>query len=250
MPDVGLLLSLVFATFLLGGFIKGVIGVGMPTITMGLLSLGVVPAEAAGIVVLPVALTNVWQALSGPSLVALAKRFAFLLLAIAVGTFLAIGVLTGASTRIATGALGATLACYGAYALLAPRFSIPAGEERWLSPIAGGVTGLLNGATGVFIFPLAPYVGSLALDKEQMIQALAITGLACPLALTLALAFTGHLQANVAGLGLFALIPAFAGMYVGQRIRTRLDPELFRRVFFLGLLALGILMLARSLALL
>ena len=49
------------AIFLLAGLVKGVIGMGLPTVAMGLLALVLPPAEAAAIVVVPSLVTNVWQ---------------------------------------------------------------------------------------------------------------------------------------------------------------------------------------------
>src|SRR5580704_11395627 len=56
------------AVFLLAGLIKGVIGLGLPTVSMGLLAIVMPPLQAAAILVLPSFLTNVWQMLAGPSL--------------------------------------------------------------------------------------------------------------------------------------------------------------------------------------
>lgn len=36
-----------------------------------------------------------------------------------------------------------------------------------------------------------------------------------------------------------ALIPALAGMFLGQAIRSRVNPRVFRICFFTGLMALG-----------
>src|SRR5688500_12206198 len=67
-------LVLVTATFLLAGFVKGVVGLGLPTIAMGLLSLAVAPAEAAVLLIVPSLVTNVWQLVAGPRVGALLRR--------------------------------------------------------------------------------------------------------------------------------------------------------------------------------
>jgi uncharacterized protein len=56
------------AVFALAGLIKGVIGLGLPTVSMGLLAIVMPPLQAAAILVLPSFLTNVWQMVGGPSL--------------------------------------------------------------------------------------------------------------------------------------------------------------------------------------
>ena len=45
------LLPFVAAVFLLGGWVKGLIGLGLPTISMGLLALAMPPAQAAALLV-------------------------------------------------------------------------------------------------------------------------------------------------------------------------------------------------------
>jgi uncharacterized membrane protein YfcA len=86
------------------------------------------------------------------------------------------------------------------------------------------------------------------MTSEELVQSIGISAFVCPLALTLALAVHGRYGLEVAGSSFLALIPALAGMYVGQRIRRRLPAATFMRWFFVGLVALGGYMLVRALA--
>jgi uncharacterized protein len=62
------------AVFALAGLTKGIIGLGLPTISMGLLAIVMAPVEAAAILVLPSFITNVWQMVAGPSLQIVVRR--------------------------------------------------------------------------------------------------------------------------------------------------------------------------------
>lgn len=234
-------------TFLIAGFVKGVVGIGLPTVAMGALSLVMPPASAAAVLVVPSLVTNLWQLLSGPAFGVLLRRLATMMLALCVGTILGISVLTGQNASLAGAALGAVLAVYGAIGLAAPRLMVPTKAEPWLSPVIGLVTGLVTGATGVFVIPAVPYLNSLGLSKEELIQALGLSFTVSTLALAVALALSGHFQLAAAGNSLLAVVPALAGMFIGQRLRGKLQPEAFRRWFFIGLVALGIYMIARVL---
>ena len=236
---------LIGGIFFLGGFVKGVIGLGLPTIVMGLLSIAMPVAQAAATIVVPAVATNIWQILAGPALLALAKRFALMMLGVVVGTFATIGFLTQSSAA-ATVALGGVLAAYGLLGFVPSRLEIGPRTERWLSPIVGLVNGAISGASGVFVIPSVPYLNSLRLGKEELIQAIGIHAFVCPLALGCALALRGRFEAGLAASSLMALLPALAGMYAGQRVRDRLKPEIFRRCFFMGLIALGGYMVLRS----
>src|SRR5882724_10047076 len=61
-PMVDPISIFVFAVFLFAGFIKGAIGLGLPSISMGLLALVMPPAQAAAILIAPALAANVWQA--------------------------------------------------------------------------------------------------------------------------------------------------------------------------------------------
>jgi uncharacterized membrane protein YfcA len=246
MQDSVSIIAVVTATFVLAGMVKGVLGMGLPTVAMGLLGLVMSPVHAAALLVVPSFVTNVWQLAAGPAFAAIARRFAGMMIAVCVGTFLGIRLLTGAGGSSAAAALGFVLALYGVLGLLSVRFTVPRHREPWLSPLIGLVTGVLTGATGVFVIPAVPYLNSLGLDKEELIQALGLSFTVSTVALGIGLLVGGQFHAALAGSSLLALLPALGGMALGQSIRNRLKPEAFRRGFFAGLLILGVYMLVRA----
>ena len=248
MDSTTYVIAVVTATFLLAGCVKGVVGMGLPIVAMGLLGAVMAPLQAASLLVVPSLVTNLWQMVAGPDLRVLSRRFASMMATVCVGAFLGIGLLTGASTNIAAGTLGAVLALYALVGLYAPRFHVRPQIEPWLSPVVGLITGIVTGATGVFAIPAVPYFNSLNLEKEDLIQVLGISFTVSTIALALALAVNGQFQARTAWISLLAVVPALAGMYVGQHIRGRLQPEVFRRWFLLGLLVLGAYMVMRAFA--
>lgn len=215
---------------------------------MGILSIVMPPAQAAGLMVLPAMGTNIWQMAAGPSLGKLVRRFAWLIVGVFIGTFATIGFLTQSATG-ATAGLGLVLAAYGLYGLFARRLEVPPRHEVWTSPLIGVITGSILGATGIFVVPSAPYLTSLRMNTEELVQSIGIMAFVCPLALTLALAMHGRYSFGLAGGSALAMIPAFAGMYVGIRLRQRLSAATFMRWFFGGLILLGGYMFLRSLRL-
>lgn len=72
----------VAAVFVLAGLVKGVIGLGLPTISMGLLALVMTPLEAAAILILPSFVTNIWQMVAGGALTRLLARLWPMMLAV------------------------------------------------------------------------------------------------------------------------------------------------------------------------
>ena len=235
---------LVAAVFVIAGLIKGAVGIGLPTVVVGLLSIAMPPAQAAQLMVLPALATNLWQMTAGPALGPLLRRLAGFIVAVFVGTFVTVGFMT--TSALASAVLGAVLAAYGAYGLWGRRFHIEAPAERRLSPLVGLLAGMLSGATGIFVIPTTPYLTSLRMSAEELVQAVGIVAFVCPLALGLALAARGQYPAAAAGASFLALLPALAAMYVGMRIRRRLPAATFMRWFFTALIALGGYMFFRA----
>jgi uncharacterized protein len=233
-------------TFVLAGFVKGVIGLGLPTVAMGLLAVVMTPAQAAALLVAPSFLTNVWQAM-GPELAPLTRRLWPMLLGICVGVWAGGGLLTADGGAQASIGLGAVLALYGLLGLTSVEFSVSTRLEPWLSPLIGAITGVVTAATGVYMIPSAPYLQAIGLKKDALVQALGLSFTVSTLALAASLVRDGALQISVAGVSLLALAPALLGMVLGQSVRARVRPETFRVCFFVGSLLLGAHLMLRTL---
>ncbi len=230
---------LVIGTFLLAGTVKGVIGLGLPTVAMGLLGLAMLPAQAAALLIIPSTVTNLWQLAFGGHLSALLKRLWPLLLLIFLGTGLGTLWLGMGGGDWVVRALGAALLVYALSGLLLPTFSVKPATERWLAPVCGLVTGLITSATGVFVIPAVPYLQALGLNRDQLVQALGLSFSVSTLALAAGLAWRGSLGGGEINASLLALAPALLGMWLGQVLRQRISAVLFRRVFFIGMALLG-----------
>jgi uncharacterized protein len=111
--------------------------------------------------------------------------------------------------------------------------------ESRFSLLVGVATGAVTAATGVFVIPAVPWLQALDLRRDDLVQALGLSFLTSTIAMTAGLTEGGAFNTSMVGLSLLALIPALAGMALGQWVRTNVRPETFRRCFFLGLLALG-----------
>jgi uncharacterized membrane protein YfcA len=238
--NLGLALSLlVLATFIMAGLIKGVIGLGLPTVAMGLLGLAMAPSQAAALLIIPATLTNVWQLAFGGHLRGLLKRLWPMLLLIFLGTGIGTGLIGMTGGHWVVRGLGAALLLYALSGLLLPTLQVNPRHEPWLGPVCGMVTGVITSATGVFVIPAVPYLQALGLNRDELVQALGLSFTVSTLALAGGLFWRGALGAAELNASLLALIPALLGMWLGQWLRQRISAGLFKRVFFLGLGALG-----------
>jgi uncharacterized protein len=241
-----LILSVTAIAFVLAGFVKGVIGLGLPTVAIGLLGLVMTPAQAAAILVVPSLITNIWQLVTGGDVLLLTRRLWPMLVGVCIGTL--IGALTlSANNPQASIWLGVALIAYATLGLMKVQFKVPPRSESWLGLVIGFLTGVATVATGVFVIPGVPYITALEFDRNRMVQALGLSFTVSTITLAFALAYQGQFHTEVAWPALLALGVALIGMWFGQMVRNKVKAETFRLCFFLGLLALGVHLALRGL---
>jgi uncharacterized membrane protein YfcA len=240
MSDLSIIfMSAVTATFFAAGIVKGVTGMGLPTVAMGVLGVLTSPLTAASLLIAPSFVTNVWQLFAGPGFGPLLRRFWPMMTAIIAGTMLGSSWLAASDTSLTTRGLGATLVLYAVYALFARQLRVPEAMEPWLSPVIGAATGLVTGSTGVFVIPAVPYLQALGLAKDDLVQALGLSFTVSTIALAASLGIRGAFDNGNLALSVLAILPALAGMWAGQVLRGRIAPATFRRWFLICLLLLG-----------
>jgi uncharacterized membrane protein YfcA len=234
--------------FVLAGIVKGVTGLGLPTVSMGLLAVVMTPLQAAALVVLPTFVTNIWQLVAGPSLKPIILRLWPMMTTLCLGTWAGAGLMTGSQSRYGTLLLGVMLVIYALTALASLHIKVQKAHEPWLGPIFGAATGIISAATGVFMIPSVPYLQAIGFEKEDLVQALGLTFTVGTLALSVNLARAGALDISLAGPTLAVLTMAALGMWAGQVLRLRLSPQTFRRWFLIGLALLGAYLVVMTLA--
>ena len=239
-------LAAVAAIYVLAGSGKGAIGLGLPTVSMGLLGIWLPVEQAAAILIMPAILTNIWQSFAGGALISLLTRLWPMFLCLVLGTILTAGIMTGGDNALNGAFLGAILAIYAGLVLAGYRITVSRKAELVLGPTAGLTTGLISGATGIFVVPVAPYLEALNLGKNALVQAIGLTALIATIALALGLGLNDSLEADVVLPGSIAVVAAFAGLFAGQALRARLSVELFRRWVLIGLMLLGAAMIVRA----
>lgn len=237
---------IVVPVFVVAGTAKGVSGMGLPTVSMALLGALIPPAQAAALMVLPSLATNIVQC-HGPHWRALMRRLWPLWTAMAAFTLFSPLPDLGSSGPAARVVLGAVLIVYGIWGLARPALSRSLRHEKRVGAVAGALTGVVSAATGVFVMPLVPYLQALRLAKDEMIQALGLTFTLATLALALRLGTIGGAAWSGVTATVLALAAAFAGVWLGSRLRGRLSALAFQRVLFGSFVVLGTVALARAL---
>jgi len=238
MFDTPIILAVV-GTFLIAGTVKGVIGLGLPTVSLALLTVAIDLPHAMALLLVPSFVTNLWQAVVGGSGSAILRRLWPFLLMATVTVWIGATALTRVDLSLLSALLGALLVVYSTVDLAGLRFRITMRQEMWIGPLVGSANGILTGMTGSFVVPGVLFLQAIGLPRDMLIQAMGMLFTISTLALAVALQENDLLTMELGTLSAAALLPAIIGMILGQRIRQRLPEQLFRRVFFIALLMLG-----------
>ncbi|MEW6641586.1 MAG: sulfite exporter TauE/SafE family protein [Pseudomonadota bacterium] len=241
------LLVAIAAVFMLAGFVKGVLGLGLPTVAIGLLATRMPPSQALAIVIVPAIVTNIWQTFVGPYLSDIVRRLWPLMIGTCLGIWSGAGLMTGPYARFGTIVLGTLLVIYAMIGLGNVRFSVARPHEKWVGGVVGVLTGLVSAATGVQVIPSMPFMQAIGMEKDELVQALGVFFTTATIALSFNLTSAGLLTASTAVPGILAMITAFLGMYIGQIVRVRMDAVTFRRWFLVGMGLLGLYLAGNTL---
>lgn len=228
------------AVFLLAGTVKGLVGLGLPTIVIALTTLMLPLTESVALIALPTIFTNVWQAAVGGQFRTILRRQWPLIVPLAISLYVTMWLVGQKGPNWAFLVLAIVLIVYSGLGLLRIRLHIHADLEKPLAPVIGVVSGFVAGLVGVPIIPLMPYLQGLDIKPSELVQTLGVVLCATSLTLTSSLLFFGLLDGPRAIVSAVAVVPALAGMWVGQQVRSRLSVEQFRLAVFWALLLTGV----------
>ena len=244
-PDLAFAATVAVA-FTAAGITKGAVGLGLPLTAIAVLTIPMGLREAVPLIIVPVLITNAWQMTRGGMPVSLFKRFWTMIVPLGIGAWSGTVLLFVIDETLVGALLGAVIIVYSLVNIFALRFRIPAEHERWYSPGVGLLSGLLTGLTGSVGGPVAIYFQALGLDRETFLRAASLAFFLTALPWGGTLIAEGALTLEAAAIGSAALLPSFAGMWVGRKISERLSQEVFSKGVFGFLILVGANLIRRA----
>ena len=241
-------LAVVTGIFLLAGLVKGIIGMGLPTVSLGLLVMFVELPTAMALMLIPSFITNIWQSLAGGNTRFLIKKIGVFLLAATLAVWIGTKLLSMIDLAWATIILGTLLIGYASSQLAGLTVGVLKQQNNWLAVGVGIVNGIFGGLTGAFIFPGLMYLQAHDFNKDQLVQAMGMLFILTTISLALGLGGHNLLDFQVGWLSVWVIVPAVLGMTLGRRIRRRFSETQFRKVFFSSILLLGVMIIITGLS--
>lgn len=228
------------AALIVGGLTKGTTGIGLPLVAVPVLASFIPVPEALAVLVIPSALTSVYQAVAGGYLLSSLKLVWILVVGIAIGVPIGVRTLVAVDLKLLNLILGIFVVVFSSTVVYRMQFTVRPELEKLLGFLAGIASGVIGGISMFFGPIYAMFLAGLGINKDFLVAAIALTTVFSSLFLGTALALNGILGGRELILSLIAAIPVGIGLWVGQRIRARINELLFRKtlaalVFLIGL---------------
>ncbi len=235
-------LFIIFA-LVLSAFIKGSLGLGFSTIGLAILANAIELKTAISIVVLPSLLANLMVMIEAGNFRISLSRFFTLICMSVPGMAIGLQLLGQKDNSVSVSVLAIVLVIYGCWGWLNRQFRIDDQYISRLNPVVGLLTGTVNGATGSQIFPIMPYLLSLNISKDVLVQTI---NLSFTLNSIIMLGFLYNMDAldtNSILTYSLGILPVAIGVWLGGKVRRRISEERFRRIVMALIVTLGLLLL-------
>lgn len=243
----GIIAWCAFALFL-AGIVKGILGIGIPVVSVSLLSLAITIPTAVTLLPVPMLLSNLWQSLASGRAGDTLRRFGPLIGALVIGTFVGARLLVELDQRILMGIVGAAVLVFAVSAHFPRYLRLGRRAERGLGVPIGFFAGVLGGMTTFFGPPLIMFLFALSLEKDEFVGTISTIYLCASIPLAAALGMYGFMDLEAYLWSAAAAVPLLLGVLIGQWLRSRISQSAFRRGLLLLLLVVGVRLLYRAVA--
>lgn len=228
-----------------GGFVKGILGLGMPLVALPALTAAVGLRQAIGIIVVPILVSNAWQlwthraALRDPALDFMPGFLAGGFVGVSLGTV----ALVSLPERGLEAGLGAMLLAYVLLRLTRPTFMVTAPVARRVAVPVGVAAGTVQGATGIVAPVGVTYINAMRMARTGTLVAVSTMFLVYGAIQLAALSVAGVYRLDWLWMGLFAVLPVALAMPLGEAVGRRLPAAFFDRLILALLSVMGLKMI-------
>lgn len=232
------------AMLVIGGGVKGALGVGLPLVSVPMLSLLLPASQAIGLLVVPVLLSNMIQAWQGGRLKVAVRRFTPLMLAQLAGTLLAVYWSQQLSNKGLNVAIAITVISAVILMAFQPREQVPERHQWWVGILVGAIAGALGGLSSLTGPLLITYLMALRLPREEFVGSISIIYFFGAVPMYAAMLWWDRFGWAEVGWSCLAMLPVYLGLKLGTRLRGHLSEQRFRQALlgFLMVLAVSLLL--------
>jgi len=232
--------------FFLGGLVKGTIGVGLPTVTLTLLSFFFDIKDSISFILIPVILTNLVQMLDGKELKSIFQQTKFFLVTSVVFVIPGFLVLRAINSNTILLILASLLVLNSCLVLFNKIITIKKHTSFQTQFWIGALTGITTGVTSIYTMPFIFLIQSLKFNKEKLIQLMGLSFFLYSLTQFALFYSFSMINEKVLLFSSVACVPILFGVISGKYLRKVLSEQTFKLLFNYMLLISGIVIIIKS----
>ncbi len=230
-----------------GGFIKGLLGIGTPLLTVPMMALVLPVHDAVVIMAFPVVVANLWQVYDADQPAATIRRFWPAFVALLVGTLAGVKIFTGIDEKTLLLLVGVLVICFTILQGSSRKITIPTRLEKPAGVAFCGSAGLIGGLSSMFGPMMILYLVSLpALDKNRFVNTISFLYVAAVVPWVVIMVIAGVLDVPLAIVSALAIMPLAVGLIVGRLVRKYVQETIFYRMILGVLICSGISLMWRA----
>ena len=226
-------------TYFLGGITQGILGVGLITVVISLLSFVIDVKETIALVIIPTIITSFFQMINGNNLKDIIRDTRYFLvfstLIIVPGVFL-LKVLESDLILIFIAIL---LFMNSSLSLSNRVVAIPNHQNSIIQVSAGSLNGFIIGLTSIYTMPFVFLLQSLKYNKEKTVQFMGLAFLLYSSMQFISFSYSKLISINTIFPSLIVTLPVIIGFFLGKKIRSFISEKLFKKLFYLMLLLMS-----------
>ena len=233
-------------TYFIAGTIKGVIGIGLPTTGMAILSFFVSPLVALGLNLMPMFITNAWQFFRADNHMKILKEYKFfaifMIILILITSFYAVSL----GDDLIRFLFGIIVVFFVLTNFLGFNPKIENKKDTFMQISFGSLSGFLGGATSLWAMPISFYLLMKNLTPKQFVDASGFFILVGCFPVTIGYVYTEVFKIEMLLLGFTGSIFALIGFQLGENLREKVNSNIFKKIVLIFFSLAGGKMIVQS----
>jgi len=233
-------------SFVLGGLVKGVIGLGLPMVAVPVLATFMDPKIAVALMTVPVLTSNVWIVGTSGRVRELFARYWTVLVALVVFTFVGAQFFVTMDANLASVMVGIGIVVVCLFRAFPIKTTLDPKHEVWLGPVAGTAAGLMGGMTNYHAPIMIAYLMTLRVPRDVFVYSMSLFFVFGSTPLFTSLAIHNILNENVLVISAAATVLVIAGLQLGAALRRLIPQAIFEKILLVVLFLIGLNLIRRG----
>ena len=238
---------LIGVAYFIAGIVKGVLGIGLPTTAITIMTFFLSPLVALGLNLIPMTVSNIWQfskADNPKKLIKNYKYFAFFLVLFILVTAFYANVIGDNIVRI--------IFAFAVFMFVGVNFfgfnfkMKPEHDKFWQGGL-GAIGGLIGGAASIWAVPVTMYLLMKNVKPKHFVDVSGFLIMIGCIPVSIGYIATGVFQANMFMFGALGSVTAVMGFQLGAKLRDKVDPKTFKNMLLIFFSFAAIKMMIQSL---